>query len=114
VARLGELGDPQSVVATAWDLGGVREHYDAFIDDFARLRPGSPRAFFRAQTLIVHAWRKFPFLDPDLPPELLPARWPRRRAHELFLARHESWATPARAYFEELEAGRSAPAAQAA
>ena len=43
--------------------------------------PNSPEACFRQQTLLVHAWRKFPFLDPDLPPQLLPERWPRERAH---------------------------------
>jgi phenylacetic acid degradation operon negative regulatory protein len=111
VAQLGELGTPESVIATAWDLDGVREHYDAFIEDFVRLRPASPREFFRAQTLLVHAWRKFPFLDPDLPPELLPASWPRRRAHDLFEGRHAGWAPGAREYFEGLEsAGGSRPA----
>jgi phenylacetic acid degradation operon negative regulatory protein len=92
----------------------VREHYDAFIADFRRLRPSSPAACYRAQTLLVHAWRKFPFLDPDLPAELLPSRWPRRRAHDLFTARHSAWSLPAREYFEELEAGRSVRLARAA
>jgi phenylacetic acid degradation operon negative regulatory protein len=64
------------------------------------------------QTLLVHAWRKFPFLDPDLPPGLLPPRWPRERAHDLFADRHDRWQGPARAHFEALEAGRSAPTAQ--
>jgi phenylacetic acid degradation operon negative regulatory protein len=114
VASLGALGRPEEVVATAWDLDAVREHYEAFIEDFAAIRPSSGAAFFRMQTLLVHAWRKFPFLDPDLPAELLPAGWPRRRAHELFVGRHERWAGPARSWFEDLEAGGSARAAQAA
>jgi phenylacetic acid degradation operon negative regulatory protein len=66
------------------------------------------------QTLLVHAWRKFPFLDPDLPAELLPSDWPRRQAHELFTSRHSAWSDPARAWFEELEAGRPVRAARAA
>jgi phenylacetic acid degradation operon negative regulatory protein len=106
VAALGTLGRPQDVAAAAWDLAGVREHYEAFIEDFAAIRPTSPETFFRMQALLVHAWRKFPFLDPDLPAELLPTGWPRRRAHELFTGRHERWAGPARAWFEELDAGR--------
>jgi phenylacetic acid degradation operon negative regulatory protein len=114
VASLGALGRGEDVAGTAWDLGGVREHYEAFIEDFATIRPSSPEACFRLQTLLVHAWRKFPFLDPDLPAELLPADWPRRRAHELFIGRHGRWAGPARAWFEELEAGRPPRAAQAA
>jgi phenylacetic acid degradation operon negative regulatory protein len=63
------------------------------------------------QTLLVHAWRKFPFLDPDLPLELLPARWPRRRAHGLFAARHAAWSPAARTFFGQLEGARSAQAA---
>ena len=66
-------------MADAWDLDRVREQYAAFIEDFARVRPLSPEACFRQQTLLVHAWRKFPFLDPDLPATLLPRGWPRGR-----------------------------------
>jgi phenylacetic acid degradation operon negative regulatory protein len=108
------MGTPTAVAATAWDLNEVRSQYEAFIEDFAAIRPSSAEAFFRMQTLLVHAWRKFPFVDPDLPSELLPAGWPRRRAHELFAGRHERWQGPARSYFSELEAGRSPRAAQAA
>ena len=114
VAELGTIGSPTAVAAAAWDLDQVREHYRAFIEDFAAIRPSSGEASFRMQTSLVHAWRKFPFLDPDLPAELLPAGWPRRRAYELFTGRHERWQPAARSYFESLEAGRSPRAAQAA
>ena len=46
---------------------------------------------FRAQTLLVHEWRRLPFLDPELPGDMLPARWPRGRAHALFHERHAAW-----------------------
>jgi phenylacetic acid degradation operon negative regulatory protein len=114
VASLGMLGRAEDVVATAWDLDEVRSQYQAFIDDFAAIRPSSGEASFRMQTVLVHAWRKFPFLDPDLPAELLPVGWPRQRAHELFVDRHARWAAPARTHFDELEAGRPPRAAQAA
>lgn len=105
IAELGALGDPQELIADAWDLASVRDQYQAVIDDFVRLRPSAPEACFRQQTLLVHAWRRFPFLDPDLPSRLLPADWPRHRAHGLFVERHERWAPAAGAYFEQLEAG---------
>jgi phenylacetic acid degradation operon negative regulatory protein len=70
--ELGTVGDPQRLVAEAWDLTEVVAAYDAFITDFGRLRPKTPEAVFRAQTPLVHAWRRFPFLDPDLPEALLP------------------------------------------
>ncbi len=114
VATLGSVGVPDGVAAAAWDLAAVREHYAAFIAEFRGIAAAAPRACFRRQTLLVHAWRKFPFLDPDLPAELLPSNWPRRRAHDLFVAQHNRLAAPARAYLEELEAGRSSRAAEAA
>ncbi len=114
VASLGGLGRAEDVVAVAWDLDEVRLGYETFIEDFVALRPASPAACFRMQTLLVHAWRKFPFLDPDLPAELLPAGWPRRRAYELFTGRHARWGGPARNHFEELELGRSPRAIRAA
>ena len=104
-ARLGELGDPRRVIADAWDLDAVAEAYRAFVARFGRLRPGGPEAAFRAQTLLVHEWRRFPFLDPDLPDRMLPARWPRGRAHDLFHERHGQWEDDARAWFAALEDG---------
>jgi phenylacetic acid degradation operon negative regulatory protein len=106
VARYGSMGDPQQLIAEAWDLDQVRSRYTAFIDDFSRVRAVTPEACFRQQTLLVHAWRKFPFLDPDLPAALLPAQWPRDRAHELFVSRHERWRAKAAEYVGELEGER--------
>ncbi|MBV8954032.1 MAG: hypothetical protein JO153_00005 [Solirubrobacterales bacterium] len=105
VAEFGAIGDARQLVAAAWDLDAVREQYRTFLDDFSRVRPSSAEACFRMQALLVHAWRRFPFLDPDLPAEVLPASWPRSRAHNLFLSRHERWQPAARAHFEALETG---------
>jgi phenylacetic acid degradation operon negative regulatory protein len=103
VAEYGRIGDPLDLVADAWELDRVRDQYVAFIDDFARVRATTREACFRQQTLLVHAWRKFPFLDPGLPKALLPSGWPRDRAHEVFVSRHERWQASATEYFETLE-----------
>jgi phenylacetic acid degradation operon negative regulatory protein len=108
---LGALGDPARVVADAWDLDAVAEAYRAFAARFGRMRPRGAEAVFRAQTLLVHEWRKFPFLDPDLPDGLLPARWPRARAHDLFHERHGDWEDDARAWFAALDGGGERSAA---
>ena len=107
IAELSSLGDPKRLIAEAWDLNAVRDQYVEFINEFSRQRATTPEACFRNLTLLVHAWRRFPFLDPDLPPHLLPARWPRARAHNLFVDRRERWQAKATAYFEELEQGSS-------
>src|SRR5215218_7578505 len=63
---VGDIGDPSRLITDAWDLGDVALRYREFAARFARLRPKTPAAVFRAQTELVHTWRKFPFLDPDL------------------------------------------------
>jgi phenylacetic acid degradation operon negative regulatory protein len=106
---IGTLGEPRKVAEAAWDLDAVVDQYERFTSRFGRQRPSSPEAVFRAQTELVHEWRRFPFLDPDLPADLLKPRWPRRRAHDLFRERHDRWAGAARAYFESLEDDVIAP-----
>src|SRR5205823_1030880 len=63
-AELGALGEPERVIAEAWALHDVAGAYRAFIDRFAHLRPKAPAAVFAAQTMLVHEWRRFPFVDP--------------------------------------------------
>lgn len=111
VGAFGAVSNPRQVISTAWDLEEVRGRYHTFITRFSRLRPARPAAWFREQTLLVHAWRKFPFLDPDLPEDLLPANWPRARAHALFVDRHERWTAAAQDFFDELEASIEPPMA---
>jgi phenylacetic acid degradation operon negative regulatory protein len=103
-AEFGALGDPAQLIADAWNLDQVATSYREFIAAFSRQRPRGPEASFRSQTLLVHAWRKFPFLDPDLPERMLPAGWPRSRAHELFENRHAAWHEAAQDYFRGIEA----------
>ena len=108
-AEFGSIGDPAKAVADAWDLREVSDRYREFVSRFGRLRPKTPEASFRAQTELVHTWRKFPFLDPDLPQETLPARWPRTRAHDVFAGRHAEWQGPAQEHFRSLERLLPAP-----
>ena len=92
------------MIDEAWDLPGLREHYEQFVaTSHARAR-ATARPTFAAQTALVHAWRRFPFIDPDLPDDLLPRDWPRRRANELFRDRHDRWAPAAQAHFDALAA----------
>jgi phenylacetic acid degradation operon negative regulatory protein len=111
-AELGTVGEPARLISDAWNLADVAGRYDSFIASFRRLRPRTPEAVFQAQTLLVHEWRKFPFLDPDLPERMLPARWPRSRAHEVFTEQHALWHEAAQGYFRSLEElGRARAAA---
>ena len=80
------------LVGQAWDLAAVRRMYEDFISAFGSASPADPLA---AMVELVHAWRRFPWTDPDLPSELLPPGWPRPRAAALFRRLHAQWAAPA-------------------
>ena len=104
IARYGSIGEQQAMVAAAWDLATVSTRYQQFIDEFTHVRPATPDEALRAQIKLVHEWRRFPFLDPQLPAELLPARWAGTRAAALFTDKHQAWRPAAHARWEELSA----------
>jgi phenylacetic acid degradation operon negative regulatory protein len=92
--------DLASMVRQAWDLAAVEATYRAFLADFAASRTSEPLARL---VELVHAWRRFPSVDPALPRELLPTRWSGERAAKLFATRHASWAPAARAEWQAVE-----------
>ncbi len=102
LASYGSIGTQDCVARLAWDLQGVAQRYQKFIDSFARLQPVSGGELFTAQTLLVHEWRRFPFLDPRLPAELLGDQWIGTAAAQLFRARHGQWRTEAQQYWAAL------------
>ena len=54
------------------------------------------------QIHLVHAWRRFPFLDPKLPGELLPDGWAGARAAALFDTLHARWDRQAQQHWQRL------------
>lgn len=101
-ARFAGVGDERAMVRRAWDLEAVAARYAEFVAAFEGVRPSSPEETMLAQTRLVHEWRRFPFLDPGLPAELLPEGWVGDRARALFAERHAAWAGPARRRWREL------------
>jgi phenylacetic acid degradation operon negative regulatory protein len=110
------FGDPAEKVAQWWDLDALGQLYTDFLDAHEPARstwaahrvvePG-PQAFadyIRALT----SWRRLPYLDPGLPPELLPDSWSGTRAAETFFELHQLLAGPAHD-FVTAEAGAARP-----
>jgi phenylacetic acid degradation operon negative regulatory protein len=93
---------PAEVVAMAWDLESARAAHEAFLDAFDGVVPVDDREAFAFTTRLSHEWRHLLSIDPALPPELLPADWPGRRAAELFHRCRAEWADAAAAYYLEL------------
>ena len=97
-SRVG-VRDVQGMVAQAWDLTAVEEQYERFIKEFGGRDPDDVLA---RQVELVHAWRRFPSIDPALPRELLPARWLGLAAAQLFADRRERWVAAARREWKRL------------
>lgn len=90
------FGDVREKIGQWWDLDRLEQLYQGFIDSarpvLAFWQAGGGRRSpaddagraFGDYVRVLTAWRRLPFLDPGLPPEMLPADWHGSRAAELF------------------------------
>ena len=97
------IGDEARLLTDAWDLADVEDRYLAFLTGFRTRETTSPADAFVAQVEVVQEWRRFPFLDPDLPSELLDHDWPGPRAAATFHDRHSAWHLAAQAEWDRME-----------
>jgi phenylacetic acid degradation operon negative regulatory protein len=81
-------GADTELAAKAWDLDTLGAEYTAFVREWeprlSIVDGSAPAGAFAASQHLLHAWRRFLFRDPGLPPELLPADWPGTLAAEFF------------------------------
>ncbi|MDH3302053.1 MAG: PaaX family transcriptional regulator [Acidimicrobiia bacterium] len=107
-AELGSLGSGPDLVAEAWDLPDLADRYHGFLAETESLsRAVAVKEHAEAATAlagVVHHWRRFPFLDPDLPHELLPSDWPGPAAARRFAELRAVLTEPARCWWSELDA----------
>jgi phenylacetic acid degradation operon negative regulatory protein len=88
-----------AMVGHAWDLDDLAREYDEFIAAFS----GSVSAHPLVRVIdLVHAWRRFPWIDPGLPAQFLPAPWSGSTAAGLFARRHAQWSGEALAEWKRL------------
>ncbi len=91
-----------------WDLDTLGRDYGELVAELEHLPPAAELAALPGQEALrrrielISTYRRFPFRDPDLPPELLPEGWPGARAHALFLAAHGALEAPAERYVREV------------
>jgi phenylacetic acid degradation operon negative regulatory protein len=106
LAETGSFVPDEEIIRRAWDLGDLASRYRTFVGHFEARRPNNPESQFAALVELVHAWRRFPFSDPEIPDTLLPAKWPGHTAKRLFDARHNAWSPGAGEWFAEAEASK--------
>ncbi|WP_281904052.1 PaaX family transcriptional regulator [Phytohabitans aurantiacus] len=82
----------------AWDLDALRVQYERLLEEYEPVRVkwrdgkvGTAEALV-ARTALMDDWRNFPNLDPELPAGLLPKRWPREQARQLFIELYDGLA----------------------
>lgn len=98
----------REMAARCWDLDTLNEDYRALLRTYRARMPAyravelSPRDALVERMRLTYDYRKFPFRDPDLPIELLPAGWVGREAHDLFIEAHDLLRAPAEEYFDEV------------
>lgn len=100
------------VVTKCWDLTDINEKYSQFIERYSQKyiidknkiskNEMSDSSCFVEKALLVHQYRKFLFIDPSLPSELLPDMWLGDSAADLFQAYNEILSEPATRFFESV------------
>jgi phenylacetic acid degradation operon negative regulatory protein len=105
-----------ALVARAWDLSGLSERYASFVAEFSQYvsRRGRPRRLadpeaFLVRTRVMHLFRGFPFLDPELPEELAEVSRARARAVSVFRVLYDGLAEPSQRHFDAVTAQHVRP-----
>lgn len=102
----------QDIINKGWNLQEISQKYDDFIEHYrVKFEELKERAWnnsltdeecFVERTTLVHEYRKFLFLDPGFPVDLLPEDWSGFKARELFFNVHQLLSVPAIRYFETI------------
>jgi phenylacetic acid degradation operon negative regulatory protein len=106
--HLGPL-DESLLVDLVWDLQSIQDKYAAFIEEFAGrfeqpLEQWDDRRTFKERVMLLHEYRKFLHIDPQLPGRLLPDGWLGHRARDLFWRYYRALAPGAERFYREVKA----------
>jgi phenylacetic acid degradation operon negative regulatory protein len=109
----------REMAARCWDLDELNEDYLELLRTYRKRMPSyranrlTPEEALVERMQLTYDYRKFPFRDPDLPTELLPAGWAGLEAHEMFLEAHELLGPPAEKFYDEIVGLSPQPAGNA-
>jgi phenylacetic acid degradation operon negative regulatory protein len=98
--------DFRAFVGRVWDLDELAQRYRSFVDEYGRHADAGARADLDdrqalvLRTRLTHAFRQFPFLDPELPEDLVAAPPDRAEAVRLFHDLYDALAPAAQRHFE--------------
>jgi phenylacetic acid degradation operon negative regulatory protein len=103
----------EEIVARCWNLRRLNDYYADFIARYgppfqqhqARLQAGDdlePQECFVQRFMLVHQYRFSPYLDPNLPLELLPPGWLGEQATQLFQQYHDLLVEKAESFLDSV------------
>lgn len=108
-AAVADPAENERIVAAAWDLTELHAAHTSFLETWAgAVAPNDPQEAFVLRIRLVHHWRTFLFLDPGLPPQVLPADWLGDRAAAAFRVLYDALTDAAWAYYDSVAAGAPA------
>jgi len=100
-------------VASWWDLDGLERMYQDFVSRYGpllrqwrRRRRADVRAAFADYVQVLTHWRRLPYLDPGLAPELLPTDWRGTQAADIFFELNERLAPAAHRHVAAVTGGQ--------
>nr|WP_275695616.1 phenylacetic acid degradation operon negative regulatory protein PaaX [Fredinandcohnia sp. SECRCQ15] len=112
VAEYSGPHENSKLVQKSWDLQEINAKYQNFISDYSqkyiiaknKIQKGqmTEAECFVERAKLVHEYRKFLFVDPGLPEELLPSHWLGGHAATLFADYYKELAKPASSFFEQV------------
>jgi phenylacetic acid degradation operon negative regulatory protein len=103
----------QEIVARCWNLEQFNDYYVSLIARYdppfqehqTRLMAGralEPQECFEQRFMLIHEYRSSPYVDPNLPLELLPDDWLGGRATQLFQEYHDLLVEGAEAFVDSV------------
>ena len=120
LASVGSMHGLPALVGRGWDLTGLVDRYEAFVAEFgpyadsAAARACDDGEAFHVRTRLMHTFRGFPFLDPELPEALAPVSGPRDAAVAVFRSVFDRLADASQRHFDAVTTAAAATAATAA
>ena len=107
------FGSDEEIVARYWNLEQLNDYYATLIARYdppfqerqARLMTDDslePQECFVQRFMLIHEYRSSPYVDPNLPLELLPDGWLGERATRLFQQYHDLLVEEAEAFVDSV------------
>jgi len=107
------FSDPATLVKRCWELDSINKQYESFITKYRPRLDAHRRRLAASENIdagecfverfvLIHEYRRFPFVDPELPTELLPEGWLGGEAAAIFREYHHLLADKANAFFDSV------------